>query len=178
MSDRASLILDELAGGERLTTDEIVESTGLERSAVSAELSALKNAGRAISGRGGWTLTDAAPAAPRRHEAPEPTSDPGRREKAKKRMAKVRAKRKEAPTTQTAKKPARAAHPAVAAIEAGLPPGAHYVFGITELGQLTITDRHDAQKTMRMSQVDTARLALALTRWATLIAVRGETEAA
>lgn len=105
MSDRASLILDELAGGERLTTDEIVESTGLERSAVSAELSALKNAGRAISGRGGWTLTDAAPAAPRRHEAPEPTSDPGRREKAKKRMAKVRAKRKEAPTTQTAKTP-------------------------------------------------------------------------
>lgn len=43
---------------------------------------------------------------------------------------------------------------------------------ITELGQLTITDRRDAQKTMRMSQVDTARLALALKRWATLIDVR------
>lgn len=32
--------------------------------------------------------------------------------------------------------------------------------------------RRDAQKTMRMSQVDTARLALALKRWATLIDVR------
>jgi len=174
MSDRASIILGHLGDADVLTVDELVEATGFERSAVSQELVALKAAGQCYSGRGGWRLSPnvIAPAKVRRHEAAEPESDPGRREKAKARMAKVRAKRKEAPTSKATQKPVRAAHPAVAAIEAGLPPGAHYVFGITELGQLTITDRRDAQKTMRMSQVDTARLALALKRWATLIDVR------
>ncbi len=177
MSDRQSVILAHIADNESATIEELVELSGFERSAVAAELAALKAAGRVYSGRGGWRLSDADPPRARKHEAAEPESDPGRREKAKKRLAKVRAKRKEAPASKATQKPARAAHPAVAAIEAGLPPGADYVFGVTELGQLTITDRRDAAKTMRMSQVDTARLALALKRWATLIAV-GEKEAA
>lgn len=172
MSDRASIILGHLGDADVLTVDELVEATGFERSAVSQELVALKAQGQCYSGRGGWRLAadPEAPAKVRRHEAKEPASDPDKLAKAKERMAKGRAKRK----AEAAPKPARATRATRAATESDLPRDALYVFGITELGQLTITDRRDAAKTMRMSQVDTVRLALALKRWATLIAVGGK----
>lgn len=88
MSDRQSLILAHLADGPQ-TVAELVELTGLERSAISQELTAMKNAGLAHSGRGGWRLTDGAPGKPRRHEAVDPPEAPGAaadRASARKRM--------------------------------------------------------------------------------------------
>ena len=46
---------------------------------------------------------------------------------------------------------------------------ARYIYGITEDGELTVTDRADEAKTVRLSSTDTARLALLFKRWATLI---------
>lgn len=175
MSDRASIILGNLGDADVLTVDELVEATGFERSAVSQELVALKAQGQCYSGRGGWRLAadPEAPAKVRRHEAKEPASDPDKLAKAKKRMAKVRAGRKAAPTA-----PIRAARPGDVATDHPTKAFARFIYGISENGELTVTDGRDEAKTVRLSASDTARLALLFKRWATLIAVGGDKEAA
>lgn len=167
MSDRQSLITEHLSDGPQ-TVDQLVELTGLERSAISQELTAMKNAGTAYSGRGGWRLSEnqGGTGKPRRHEAVDPPEAPGAAAERASARRRMRAKRA-APEPKSA--PA-----AVVAADRGdrLQPGARYVFGITELGELIVTDRKHAEKTATFSAVDTARLALALKRWATLIGVR------
>lgn len=143
MSDRASVVFAALGDGERMTTDQIVEATGLERSAVSQELTALKAAGKAISGRGGWSLTDAGAPRVKRHEAAEASEDAERRARDRKRKAAKKAR--------VEKVPARP-RPATDGASA-------YVFGITEDGELTITDRTDVAKVARINGTDTMRLA-------------------
>jgi hypothetical protein len=169
MSDRASIILGHLGDADVLTIDELVEATGFERSAVHQELVGLKAAGQCHSGRGGWRLSPdvIAPAKVRRHEAQEPAADPGKREQAKARMAKVRAKRKAAVSP-----PVRTARPGEVATDRPTKAAGRFIYGISENGELTVTDGRDEAKTVRLSASDTARLALLFKRWATLIDVK------
>lgn len=159
MSDRQSAVLEHLSDDEPVTTDDLVELTGLERSAVSLELAALKHAGRVHPGRGGWRLTATTAPKVKRHEAGEADVVVTRRTKDRERKAKKRDK--PAPRRAPAGEVERDALPAIA--------GAAYLFGITEAGELTVTDRKDAAKSVRFSAHDTARLALLLKRWGTLI---------
>lgn len=183
MSDRASIILGHLGDADVLTVDELVEATGFERSAVSQELVALKAQGRCYSGRGGWRLSDAEPPKTKRHEAKEPASDPDKLAKAKERMAKVRAGRKAAKKGSTTKArpfypedggpaPIRRARPGEVATDRPAKASGRFIYGISENGELTVTDGRDEAKTVRLSASDTARLALLFKRWATLIDVK------
>ena len=185
MSDRASIILGHLGDADVLTVDELVEATGFERSAVSQELVALKAQGQCYSGRGGWRLAadPEAPAKVRRHEAKEPASDPDKLAKAKERMAKVRAGRKAAKKGKSPRArpvypedggpaPIRRARPGEVATDRPAKASGRFIYGISENGELTVTDGKDEAKTVRLSASDTARLALLFKRWATLIDVK------
>ncbi len=151
MSDRAGAILAALSD-EGQTTDEIIEATGFERIAVAQDLAALKAAGRAYSGRGGWRLSDSAPAAKvKRHEAVEPAP-------VRVRFGRPKGRRTGIPSVPRMPRPTVDASPA-----------SRYIYGMSEFGELTVTDRADEAKQVRLSSVDTARLALLFKRWAPLL---------
>lgn len=160
MSDRAALLIEQLADGPQ-TTDDLVEATGLERSAVSQELAGLKHAGTVHSGRGGWHLADRPPAKVKRHEAAESTA-------VEDKLAKDRARK-------AAKKAAKVAPPPAVPKRAVHNGSATYLFGLTEAGELTVSDPKDAAKMLRFSVSDTARLKGLMARWGSMI---GDEEAA
>lgn len=138
-------ILDALSDGAK-TTDEIVDAVGGERRNVVPELQRLrKDELLAFSPRGGWRLSDAVPVGADEIDAARTTS------KAK-RANPTRKKAKKAPVVVVPVRAPRRASPS------------SYIFGITEGRELTISDRADPAKTLRLTDDDTARLAHFLTK--------------
>lgn len=176
MSDTANTILDELADGPK-TIAQLAEDTGLEISTVAAILATLKREGRVYSGRGGWRVEEAAAPTVRRHEAAgEPAiAAPASERKAKKPNAKKKpagAKRargkKRTPAPAAILRAARAKAKPIA-IAYPVDKDSRYIFGITELGELTITDRKNTAKTACLTAHDTTRLAKVLDQWSPLL---------
>lgn len=165
MSELRQALLDAIGEGPA-TTDDLVEATGYERRQVAVELQHMGGEGLVRSGRGGWRPIDPtapppiadAPSVRVHHQrAPAAAPDdpplrrkPGRRPKA----ATVRelASGKLTPRDQVA-----IAYP--------LTREARYIFGITERGELMLTDIKDYSKTAHFSAHDTARLLDVLERW-------------
>lgn len=143
-------ILDALSDGAK-TTDEIVDAVGGERVTVVPELQALRKEGLlAFSPRGGWRLGDAVPVGAEEIDATRTTSKAKRPPKAKR--------------AKPARKKAKKATVVVVPVRAPRDAASVYFFGITEARELTITDRTDVAKTLRLTDDDTARLAQFLAR--------------
>lgn len=153
MTDRQQ-VLDLLEDGP-LTTDDVAEQSGLERPQAALLLQQLAKEGLARSGRGGWRRVqdpDAPyplnPPARVIHTAPDPLPAPPPK----------------SATAAPVKRGRRAA--AAAQLAATVPTGrAHFIFGMSEAGELLITDAKDTSKTARFSAFDTARLHQVLERW-------------
>lgn len=183
-------ILAALADGP-MTTDALIEETGFERPAIVQTLAQLKHERQAYPGRGGWRAGE--PAAPRvhTHEASAPTPEPAPKQKRpreapaamapeKRTSPRVKGTRRATKPTKPTKARAvkrfprsapRAAQDAQP-VEVFIPlrRGAKYVFGVTERGELTITDYKDSAKTFALNALDTAGLARCLERWAPMLA--------
>lgn len=159
MSELRNALLDALGEGPK-TTDQLVEDTGYERRQVAVELQHMGGDGLVRSGRGGWRPVDAtapppvtdAPSVRVHHQREqEATPDPVRRKKSGRRP-------KAAPVREiTAGK-----------LKPRDPPASReskFIFGMSEAGELLVTDRDDITITRRFSAHDTARLAAQLDRW-------------
>lgn len=151
MSDLRQSLLDALEDGPQ-TTDALTETVGFERTVVIQELTRMRAAKLITHApRNGWKVSVEGPAERKPASAARV----------------VTAKRDDAAEKSTkAKKPAKREPPPK---RISTPPQpttkGSYIYGITEDGELTITDRKDFAKTLRISAGDTARLAALLDKW-------------
>lgn len=146
-----------------MTTDAIVEAVGGERLTIVPELQKMRAAELVrYAPRNGWRLADQppaqdpAPSMPRAVEARTPPASklaPKKATPKKKATAAAAAKPKSVPKVM---RPVRMPGPRN---------DSSYIFGITEDGELTITDPKDFAKTLRISADDTARLSALFDKW-------------